>query len=247
MSLEEYAAKLLVRYNRPHEIVLEPRHSALSEGTAEAGWSKAADLGLIPNHFFNDPRRLYAEDTKVHIKRFDRPKELPYPSSFESIYAVISRSQSMLQAESHAREFASRLIEWESACDDNVVWYFIRHPMDYIAYLGKPYNSAVDAVSWSLPGFEKIQDTVKSMRLPFLVKKSLAAYEAWEQATRKNVPINHFEYRLTIGGHSLFSSLPNPFLPLLNLWETGHLTFSSFDDTDKTIRMYTTLFGSMSS
>lgn len=247
MSLGEHAAKLLDRYNRPHEIVADPRQSTLAEGTAEDGWLKAANLGLIPNQFFNDPRRHFALDTGGRVKLADRPKELPYPSSVEAMLAVLSRHQSMAQAEDHARELAVSLSPWDGLSDDNAVWYFIRHPMDYVAYLGKPYNSAVDAVSSSLSDFDHIQNEVKSLSLPFLVKKTLAAYVGWERASSQNQPIRHFEYPRNGGEHALFSRLSNPFLPLLKLWETGHLTFSFFDETDRTIRMYTTLSGGASS
>jgi hypothetical protein len=243
MDLSQRIQILLERFNRPPRPKLAASTAAIQGMTTDQGWEMLVKLGLVPMEFASDRRRSYGENVGGQsIKPSDRPTILKRPSSLSAVLTVAADPEGMVVAENFARELAQRLTAWTAVCNDQVVWYFMERPIDYIPYLGLAYDSARDTVNLTLDengiNSDALLPDKEQVPLPILVRWGLAAWEAWRKAESLNLEIWGPSWPLDHKMFSRFSDLPNPFEPLLDLWSTGYLLYSSFEASDPTIRLY---------
>jgi len=232
--------ELIRRYGRP------PRKNARADvdlhelSDSKEAWEKLCKESIVCGNAFYDSRRKFA--SRIVSSKNARPDELSHPSTMDSVAFFASDPEGILEAEAQAREFARRLMPWHAVCDDNVVWYQITHPLEYLAYLGLPFNSACDTVNWTLEEYgiatESLVTAGNLDTLPRFARDVLEVYEGWCIALEKDSEILEPKWPLDVSKYKKFSFLQNPFEPLLELWLTGYLLASPFDLEDTTIRLY---------
>ncbi len=243
MESEDRIRLLVERYNHPKRLRI-PHTAELLRGTAvEKGWELLVARGSLPRDFVADKRRAYAESIEgkaIHLS--DRPPMFPHPPSVRALLTITSDVEGILTAEKHARELAKRLTPWKGVSNDTVVWYFLDRPLDYVPYLGPSYDFARDTVNVTLEehsiNTDHLEPSQEQVPLPLLVRRGIAAWKGWETAVRLNLEISGPRWPFDHGGSRRFSELENPFEPILDLWCTGYLIYSSCEESDPTIRLY---------
>lgn len=232
-----YNEKVAACYNQPRRVDF-PRVSQIIDGEFDPvrAWQKLIEAGLIPN---DGHRRFVEPSDGDELWPSDRLPESNTPTSFQGVLTFASDFGGRSKAEEHAWEFAKRLEPWGAICDGQVVWYFTNAAYE-VTYFKKPYNSARDSVSLSLPkiGIEMETLMTSEESLPNLVRRALAAWEGWELAVQHDLALEEPKW-IDLRKWPRFSDLPNPFEPLLELWCTGYRIVSAFDNDDPTIRLYT--------
>jgi hypothetical protein len=244
MKSEHYLAVLPSRYGRPQGIGGGGPRGHLNNDTGAAEeWAEMVRSGAVPGPFATAAHRRYADAAAdLYLAASARPPELTFPSPALFARAVAADLPGVLAAEAHAKELAQRLRPWGAVFDGIVVWYITTRPLDYVAYLAPSYESARDTLDDSLEDagvrFDEIFRAYRAARLPYAVRKCLAANHGWHVAVREDLPISSPRWPLDGRQWMHFRQLQNPFETLLDLWCTGYLLFSEFTDKDPVARLY---------
>jgi hypothetical protein len=249
MDYYEFMIQLAERYNDPLRPQLSLAISTLGNiKDPNDGWKCALEGGLLPESFGKDRRRFGKTNGNLSLMPKDRPSEHLWPSTIQALVTVASDPTGFLEAERQARALTHRLIPCAAVCNDEVVWYFSDNPYKHhpyeVAYLGTPFNAAIDTVLWTLDHYRLELEPIECMKdttlLPVLVRETAAAWKGWEFAVTQGLKIlkPRWPFDPSKWAQVRFSELENPFEPLLRLWCTGYRLVCDFETNDPTIRLY---------
>ena len=193
-------------------------------------------------------RRWFAKRNKGDsLGRRDRLPESKDPCLKEDMIRVYRSHDSMIEAEVIASEFVASLKPWGARDADRIVWYFVETPFTHVAYLGKAFDFARDALWESLEnrGLESVNTGIDSARfavtrhdIPRLVVKTLQANAGWKYAVENDVSITGPNYAMTRGDWCRFVELTNPFSLLIEIWRKACFVFDIPNDEDPALKLY---------
>ncbi len=141
----------------------------------------------------------------------------------------VARSYARMQtAEEISMSFVQSLRPWGAICCDRVVWHFIDKPFLNVAYLGGPFDFAIDTVWESINRNDHKcpSVTANSAKVPALLRKTMEANDGWECAVRANAEITGPRYAIPESNWQSFGRIDNPFSILLALWKQECFIFN---------------------
>jgi hypothetical protein len=188
---------------------------------AVAAWEALAASGVIPLAWVGDPGRLFAcldcgGIGTIDDETFHAPAAHPW--SVETAVAFAADPAGVLRAEALAREVVARLAPWGVPQPARVVWR-VGAPRDATpAALAPPMDAAWRA--WSAVPRAARLARVPQGSLPDgvwgLVDSQFVAAQQWAACAA-------VDGGTVLRGEPVrFADLPDPFAPLVALWETGY-------------------------
>jgi hypothetical protein len=145
-------------------------------------------------------------------------------------------------AERHAREMFARFEKWGASAAPKIEWQSVATAPRPPATFGAAFELASDAALEAVEQEGLTRETLApdDQRLPYFVDRVLRMSAAWQLAVKRDLEVLPATWPPSaVRGHK-FSELPDPFEPILQIWQLGYL-IEADDESAKLLAPIATL------
>lgn len=204
--------------------------ASLDRHLACEAWETFVARGIVPEQWVGDPARCFVLASPVD----GREVRLDHPGTASAAVALASDVEGLASAEALAREFLARAAPWRGAAPFVVAGWKVEgrydaHRLGAYQPLARIHGALLVAAKGAVAASVVAQRRALGRAPPQLVR--LAEVDAyWRYAVAEGLRVPALEWLPPDLGGTRFEDLPSPCPPLAELWATGYVPASFFDD-----------------